>query len=410
MSTAPRVLVAGSGMITADQLLPSLYHLQRTSRIGPLTVCARHARSLRALAEDARMAEGFPGMSFEAQARHGAEAVRDLPAAQIVVVAVPDGAHFEVVMAALRADQHVICVKPLVLSMEQGTQIAEEARRRGLFVGVEYHKRFDRRSLVARRDYRSGRFGELRLGEARLIEPWSYRRSNFPQWFLPEVTDPFSYVGCHYVDLVHFITGLRPVEVSVAGVPGKFPDGTRSILWSLAQVRWENGALLSVANGLGYPDQAAGSNDQGMVLFCEGEGASGMIRHDDHDRGVAYSYVQDPSDGTARYRYVSPDYFRLVPWEGKGLRPVGYGFDSVEALVGAVLRVQASGAGLPEAEARAARQRVLQEIDDEGILCTAATSAVDSLTLEAGRLSIRNEGRPARIHYDERGGGQVALK
>ena len=161
-------------------------------------------------------------------------------------------------MTALRADQHVICVKPLVLLHEQARRIGHEARERGLFVGVEYHKRFDRRSLVARRDYRAGKFGELRFGEARLIEPYSYRRSNFQNWFRAEATDPFAYVGCHYVDLVHFITGLRPTEVAVAGVTGKFPGGVEAVFWSLGTVRWENGALLSVANGLGYPDRAAG--------------------------------------------------------------------------------------------------------------------------------------------------------
>ena len=30
------------------------------------------------------------------------------------------------------------------------------------------------------------------------------------------------------------------------------------------------------------------------------------------------------------FRYVNPDYFRLVPWQSDGLKPVGYGYDSVE--------------------------------------------------------------------------------
>jgi len=407
---APQVLVAGGGMITADLILPSLYHLQRLGRIGGITVCARGSASLRALAQNESIRAAFPGSSFTAQpplstpperrtAGTFAEQVQRLSPRQIVVIAVPDQAHHELVMRALESSQHVICVKPLVLRGDQARQIDEEAKRRGLFVGVEYHKRFDRRSLVARRDYRAGRFGELRFGEARLMEPYAYRRSNFQNWFLLEETDPFAYVGCHYVDLVQFITGLRPVEVAVSGVRGRFPNGNEGILWSLGTVRWENGALLSVSNGLGYPDLAAGSNDQGLVMYCEGPGASGMIRHDDHQRGVIHSYVEGTTPGGARYGYVSPDFFRLVPWDGEGLRPVGYGFDSIEALVEAARRVDSAADGLAGQEDVEARAAVLRAIDEAGFLATPSNSAADDLVVEAGRRSILDGGRPMRIDW-----------
>jgi len=405
-----QVLVVGGGMITADLILPSLYHLQRLGRIGEITVCALGSGPLRALADNREIRVAFPGSTFVAQPPLSTppDAAREelypalvakLPPRHVVFVAVPDQLHYGVIMRALRADQHVLCVKPLALSHGQAREIGEEARARGLFVGVEYHKRFDRRSLLARRDYRAGRFGEFTFGEARLIEPWSYRHSNFQNWFLPEATDPFAYVGCHYVDLVHFITGLRPAEVSLAGVRRRFPNGNEGFLWSLGSVRWENGALLSVSNGLGYPDRAAGSNDQGLVMYCEGPDASGMILHDDHHRGVSYSYLEEMVPGGAHYNYVSPDFFRLVPWEGEGLRPVGYGYDSIEALVGTVHRVETAGAGLTATAAQEARVRALRAVDEAGIIATPANSSVNELAVEAGRLSILNGGRPARIDY-----------
>jgi predicted dehydrogenase len=262
---------------------------------------------------------------------------------------------------------------------------------------VEYHKRFDRRSLLARRDYRAGRFGEFVMGEARLIEPYSYRSSNFQNWFTPEATDPFTYIGCHYVDLVCFITGLRPTEVSVAGVRRRFPNGKEGFLWSSGRVRWENGALLSVTNGLGYPDLAAGSNDQGLLMYCEGEGRSGMIRHDDQDRGVGYAYLDGIGPGGSHFNYVSPDFFRLVPWEGEGMRPVGYGYESVEAIVDAVLRVERAAEGLSASAGLEARRRVCEEIDARGLLATPANSAVNEMVVEAARESILADGLSVRI-------------
>jgi len=414
MSATLEALVIGGGMITADQILPSLYHLQRIGTLGGISVCASHPFTVRALADNPEIKAAFPGSSFtswpdpsweegDAQPLLYRKALASLRTGQLVVVAVPDHLHHEVVMAALRSGQHVLCAKPLALKYCHAVEIAREAEARGLFVGVEYHKRFDRRSLVARAAYRAGRFGQLVMGEARLLEPHRYRSSGFQRWFTAENTDPFTYVGCHYVDLVNFITGLLPTKVSVVGVRGRFPNGHEGFFWSHARVWWDNGALLSVTNGLGYPDQAAGSNDQGMTLYCEGPNGTGMIRHDDHDRGVSYAYLDSASPGgaeqAASFRYVSPDFFQLVPWEGKGLRPVGYGFDSIQAVVEAVRGVEAASSGLPPQDAHAERRRRCVEVDRQGLIATPSNSAAVNLVVEAGRRSILAGGSPACIVY-----------
>ena len=408
--SALHVLIVGGGMITHDQILPSLYHLQRHGEIGSIAVCALCSAPLRSLAEAPALKEAFPGQTFQALPALEEppermfpdlfrEAIAALPPGNLVVVAVPDHLHDAVIRVALERDQHVLTVKPLVLKHAQAVEIERIARERGLFVGVEYHKRFDRRSLEARLQYRRGRFGEFRCGEAKLIEPYYYRHSNFQNWFTKENSDPFTYIGCHYVDLVWFITGLRPVEVSLRGVEGKFPNGNVGYLWSAGQVIWENGAILSVTNGLGYPDEGAGTNDQGLCMFCEGPDCGAIIRHDDQFRGVSHGYIDRQSG--AMFRFISPDYFRLVPWEGDGLRPVGYGFDSIEALVRAAQAVKAAGAGHSGEDSLARRREVLAEIDRRGILATPANSSINELVTEAARISIARQGRAASIAYGE---------
>jgi predicted dehydrogenase len=395
------VLIVGGGMITHDQILPSLYHLQRLGQAGRIGVCALNSAPLRALAEEPVFVQAFPGQTFRAFPALEEppdrrfpdlfrEAIASLPPRNLVVVAVPDNFHDPVIRTALEYDQHVLSVKPLVLTHAQSVAIERIARGKGLYVGVEYHKRFDRRALDARLQYGRGRFGRFRCGEAKLVEPYYYRHSNFQNWFTRENSDPFTYIGCHYVDLVYFITGLRPVEVSVRGVEGRFPNGAVGYLWSTGQVIWENGAILSLLNGLGYPDEGAGTNDQGLSMFCEGDDCGAILRHDDQFRGVSHGYV-DRRAG-AVFRYVSPDYFRLVPWEGEGLKPVGYGYDSIEANLAAALRVNAAGD-------QAGRQAVLEEIDRRGILATPGNSAINELVTEAARLSIAARGRWITIDY-----------
>ena len=393
--TPPQILIIGGGMITHDQILPSLYHMQRQGRVGAISICSPRRRTLEELAASTTLADAFPGQTFHGYPESGdpdrrhdelfRELVSRMPPHNIVVVAVPDQLHFEVVMTALRADQHVCAVKPLVLKHAEAQQIAREAHSRGLVVGVEYHKRFDDRSLMARRKYRAGLFGEFKLGTACLLEKWYYRHSNFQNWMTTENSDAFTYIGCHYVDLVHFITGLVPTAVSVYGIPEKFPNGKQGFLWTDARVIWNNGGCLNVQNALGFPDVAPGTNTQGLVMYCKGETDGALLAHSDQYRGLKYSYTRKSSDpGATIYAEPSPDYFQYVDLGGKGLAPVGYGYRSVEFIIQTCI---ATAGSLPE------RQEKLKQVDAAGIMATPVNSSYNEQVIEAARQSILDGGR-----------------
>src|ERR1035437_3336963 len=239
------------------------------------------------------------------------------------------------------------------------------------------------------------------MGEAKLIEPYYYRSSNFQNWFTCDKTDPFVYVGCHYIDLVCFITGLKPVEVTVSGIKGKFPNGNEGYMWANGRVRFENGALLSVTDGLGYPDQGAGSNEQNLEMFFEGVGKSGMLNHDDQFRGVEHSYLEGIGCAGSYFNYVSPDFYRLVPWEGVGSQPVGYGFESVAATIKMAQRIENEVDGLSDTESLKKRRQLIKDVDAKGIIATPANSFVNELVVEAARLSILNDGDIVNIIYGD---------
>lgn len=399
MAAKPEVTIVGGGMITHDQILPSLYHLQRLGRIGEITVCASRRQTVAKLAQAEGLQRAFPGQGFRAYPDSGDAAhpelfrtvIARMPPRNIVVVAVPDPLHYDVIMTALAHDQHVCAVKPLVLKHREAGEIAREAFARSLVVGVEYHKRFDDRSLMARRKYREGWFGEFRLGTAALFEKWYYRHSNFQNWMTAENSDAFTYIGCHYVDLVHFITGLLPVAVSVYGIRDRFPNGNEGFLWTDARVIWNNGACLNVQNGLGFPDAAPGTNTQGLVMYCQGADNGTLLAHSDQYRGLKYSYTRQPEDpGATIYAEPSPDYFQYLDFGGPGLTPAGYGYRSMEYIVGTCIRVE-------NAEGAEERRQMLREIDEAGIMATPANSSFNEQVIEAGRESILNGGREVRI-------------
>ena len=242
---------------------------------------------------------------------------------------------------------------------------------------------------MARGKYRGGQFGEFRLGTAWLMEKWYYRHSNFQNWCTTDNSDAFTYIGCHYVDLVHFITGLLPVSVSAYGIKDKFPNGNEGFLWTDARVIWSNGACLNVQNSLSVPDQAPGTNTQGLTLYCSAGDGGAMLRHSDQYRGLEYAYTGGP------YAEPSPDYFQYVDLGGPGLTPVGYGYRSIEHLVRACIRVEQS----------ADRQATLREIDEQGILATPTNSRYNEQVIEAARKSILSGGATVTI---ERHANQTA--
>lgn len=412
MSKVIDVTIIGGGMITNDLLLPSIYHLQRTGTVGQISICALNTPPLKSLVENPDFSQAFPEQGFTPYPSLDTDSseifpdmYRDVIASmkprQLVIVAMPDHLHYEVVMEALKNDQNVLCVKPLVLKYEQTVEVEKLAYEKGLFVGVEYHKRFDRRSLILKRDYALGKFGEFVMGEAKLVEPYYYRSSNFQNWFTTDKTDPFVYVGCHYVDLVWYITGIRPVEVSVQGVTGKFPNGNTGYMWANGRVRYENGALLSVTDGLGYPDEGSGSNEQCLTMFCEAEGRSGFIKHDDQFRGMTHCYIDPVGVAGSYHNYINPDFYKLVQWEGKGYKPVGYGFDSVAASVNTVHAMENEVHDLNRDQALCRRQQIIKEVDQKGIIATPANSYINELVVEAARMSILNNGDSAKIIYDD---------
>src|SRR3990170_2056602 len=132
------VLIVGGGMITRDQLLPSIYHLQRLGAIGPIKICALNSAPLRELAEEKMFRTAFPGQPFEPLPALNEppertfpelyrEAIAALPPQSLVVVAVPDHFHDPVIRFALEHDQHVLTVKPLVLKYAEAKEMEDLA-------------------------------------------------------------------------------------------------------------------------------------------------------------------------------------------------------------------------------------------------------------------------------------------
>ena len=221
-----------------------------------------------------------------------AAALASLQPRQLVVVAVPDHLHHEVVMAALRSDQHVLCVKPLALKHCQAAEIAETAGRprpvcrRGVPQAL-------RQALPRGPGRATGRAGS---GSS----SWERHGS----WSPTGTEAPTSSAGSPRRTLIRsrtsgattwtscrFITGLLPVEVSVVGVRRRFPERQRGIpLVACQGALGERRAPLRDERP-GVPRPGRRQQRPGPLAVLRRAEGTGMIRHDDHDRGVSYAYL-----------------------------------------------------------------------------------------------------------------------
>ena len=141
------LLIIGAGMIVHDLILPAAYHLQRLGCIKDISVCGTRVTSLQSLRDNILIEEAFPGQSFTSYPALDTtvpdnqelykEVLEQMAPYQTVVVALPDQLHYQVVMDVLDYNQHILCVKPLVLTHKHAVEIAKKAESKGLFVGVE---------------------------------------------------------------------------------------------------------------------------------------------------------------------------------------------------------------------------------------------------------------------------------
>ncbi len=148
-----------------------------------------------------------------------------------VVVAVWHAAHYEVTRECLERKLHVLVEKPLTLSAKHARELIDLAGRVGreLIVGYPYH--FCSRALQAREVIRSNELGEVRYVNGYFASSAIdfYRGDDQPygnQFKYPVIgpgnvySDPSRSGGgqghlqlTHLAALVHFITGLKPIEV-----------------------------------------------------------------------------------------------------------------------------------------------------------------------------------------------------
>lgn len=260
---------------------------------------------------------------------------RDL---DVLAVATPDHLHTQVILAGLAAGTHVITEKPMCLNIREADEIIEAARARRRVVAVDMHKRYDPDHLRIKDDIRR-RIGEPLYGSAFLEEPLQVSTATF-KWV--QDSDPFTYVGSHWVDLIWHYYQSKPVSLTAVGQKKRLrQQGIDAYDAVQVRVDYANGMSIYYHNNWITPPDFEGPVNQGHEIV----GTRGKVESDQQYRGFRW-WEEKGGSRTANNHFT-----REVSRPDGSTAYVGYGVDSLTAGLCAVCRSQFLGASLTDVAA-----------------------------------------------------------
>jgi predicted dehydrogenase len=106
-------------------------------------------------------AEAFAA-EFGGAAHTDLTAMLGLPEVDILVIATPSGAHLEAAVAAALAGKHVLCEKPLDVTLERVDAMIAAHREAGTTLGCTFQIRYSPALEPLRAALHEGRFGRTR--------------------------------------------------------------------------------------------------------------------------------------------------------------------------------------------------------------------------------------------------------
>ncbi|GMV97103.1 MAG: hypothetical protein AMXMBFR83_14620 [Phycisphaerae bacterium] len=303
---------------------------------------------------------------------HGEEpwrAILERHRPDVLLVATPDHLHTAPILSAIERGVQVVAQKPLTLRLDEARRIVEAARAAGVVVALDMHKRYDSFLRFALLDV-VPRIGELLYARAVLEEPLEVSTKTF-KW--AAMSNPFSYVGVHWTDLLAHYLKVRPVSLHAVGqkrlLAGwrdpEHPEGIDTFDAMQVSVQYDNGMNVQYINAWVNPPDFEGPVNQELEII----GTLGRVFVDQQDRGLRLTLT----GGGTRTR--NPHFQAEVPRAGggPGAACIGYCRDALTAGLEAASRV---ALGLADAASLAGTYPdAASQLDGTAILESAALVA-----------------------------------
>ncbi len=193
-------------------------------------------------------------------------------AVQVVHLCTPNNLHFMQAKKALLAGKHVLCEKPLAMSMAESSELAKIAKEKGLFTAVNYNLRFYPICQEAKARISAGDLGEPYLIHGAYLQDWLFLKNDWNWRLEPEQGGDLRVVadiGTHWMDLVTYLTGL-----SITEVMADFSIVHKTRLQPAGEVQTYSGKL---EENRSTNEVAIRTEDVALILFRFSNGALGNV-------------------------------------------------------------------------------------------------------------------------------------
>jgi glucose-fructose oxidoreductase len=205
-----RYAVVGLGHIAQVAVLPAFQHAKETSELTALI--SDDAEKLKELGEMYGVEKRYTYAEYENCLKSG-----EIDA---VYIALPNDMHKEYTLKAAQAGVHILCEKPMAVTVEDCKAMIDAAESHGVKLMIAYRLHFEKTNMTVASMVHDGEIGEPRL---------------FNSTFTLQVRDgnirtkadkgggPLFDIGIYCINAARYIFGAEPIEVQAISVKGPDP-------------------------------------------------------------------------------------------------------------------------------------------------------------------------------------------
>jgi predicted dehydrogenase len=240
-------------------------HLEALRRLGNVEIAALTG-------SEKGKAERLAAELAVPRAEHDYRPILEDPSIGVVHICTPNYLHYPMAKDALLAGKHVLCEKPLTLSLEQARELAELAAATQLRNCTCHNLRFYPMVQHMRRMRENGDLGEVLVVEGTYSQDWLLFDTDW-NWRLESKTGGaarcFGDIGSHWSDMAEHVTGLR-----ITSLCADFQTFHKTRKRPRHSVETFAGKLRAAEE---YDETPIDTEDFGAVLFRMGERVRGCF-------------------------------------------------------------------------------------------------------------------------------------
>lgn len=313
-----------ANLIPGTQVVAVVDEVEESRRVA--------AEELRAKGHFATLEDALNGAEFDA-----------------VVIATPTFTHHHLVTTAARAGKHVLCEKPLAITVEEALDMIRAAREAGVVFQVGFMRRFDEEFRALKELLDEGAIGEPMIIRSitrgpGLPPPWA--------WDTAKSNGMLAEVNSHCFDTLRWLSGseFSQVFARVKARKAEEPKRIHADFYDVAivSVEMENGALGSIEGGCPV--------DYGYDARVEVLGTRGLLTAGEVADGTLVQVTQDGQVKRRAFRswrnrfrsgYIGED-TEFAECIRTGRTPKVTGVDGLRALEGVLAAIRSISSGRSE--------------------------------------------------------------